>query len=107
AALLGLVARAGPSAGASRIGVGKMTVTPDRVVAGSTGNELTLTFTADAGALVGETIVDVPRGWTAPQRRSSTAPGFVELKQGACARSTRITAVAYRPITVTPSCAWR
>ena len=43
AALLGLLALAGPSAGASRIGVGKMTVTPDRVFAGSTENELTLT----------------------------------------------------------------
>ena len=107
AALLGLLALpAAGGAASSPNGIGRMAVTPTIVTAGST-NELSFTFTADSSPLKGQTIVDVPRGWTLPQRQSSALPGHVELKPGTCGRSTRIAAVKGRRITITTACARR
>jgi hypothetical protein len=107
AALLGLLVLAGSSGAASRIGVGKMTVTPNRVTAASTGNELTFTFTADAAALTGRTIVDVPPNWSQPQRSNATGPGYVEVQPGSCSGSTRLLSITGRRITIATACGHR
>jgi hypothetical protein len=106
AALLGLLVIAGPSGAASRVGIGKMTVTPNRVTAGSTGNEFVFTFTADSAALSGQTLVDVPRSWSLPQTSSPSGPGYVEVQPAGCT-STRITAIVGRRIAIATNCARR
>ena len=105
AALLGLLVVAGSSGAAARIGVGKMTVTPNRVTAGSAGNDLTFTFTADSAALSGQTIVDVPAGWTAPQRSNPGGPGYVEVQATGCLGSTRLAGITKRRLTISTACA--
>src|SRR2546430_14543935 len=85
AALVGAVPLAVASA-AGPTGIGRMVVTPTTLTAGSTGNELTFAFTANR-SLSGQTIVDVPRGWSVPQRRNAASPGYVELKRGTCGGS--------------------
>src|SRR2546423_8100300 len=102
AALVGAVPLAVASA-AGPTGIGRMIVTPTTLTAGSTGNELTFTFTANR-SLTGQTIVDVPRGWSAPQRRSASSPGYVELKRGTCGGSTRIAPIAARRATDPTHC---
>jgi hypothetical protein len=106
-ALLGLLVLAGSSGAAARVGVGKMTVTPNRVVAGSTANELTFTFLADSASLSGQTIVDVPRGWTLPQRTNASGKGYVELQPAGCTSATRITAIVGRRIAIATACVRR
>jgi len=93
----GIASAAGPS------GAGRMAVTPTTLTAGSTGNELTFTFTANR-SLTGQTIVDVPRGWSLAQRRSATSPGYVELKRGTCGGSTRIASIKARRLTIATAC---
>jgi hypothetical protein len=107
AALLGVLALQSAAGATSPNGIGRMTVAPTIVTAGSTGNELSFTFTADSSPLKGQTIVDVPRGWTLPQSTSSALPGHVELRRGTCGRSTRIAAVKGRRITITTACGRR
>ena len=47
-------------------GSGSLGVSPDPVIAGSTGNDMTLTYTAAAGGLGdGSITIDHPAGWTA------------------------------------------
>jgi hypothetical protein len=99
---LGVLLLASASGAAPRVGVGKMLVTPTRVTAGST-NDLSFTFTADSAPLVGTTLVDVPRGWTKPQRSSPSAPGYVELQPAGCL-NTSITGVANRRIVIDTHC---
>jgi hypothetical protein len=101
-ASIGLLVLASAGGAASRVGVGKMTVTPARVIAGST-NELSFTFLADSAALRGTTLVDVPRGWSKPQQTNSSAPGYVELQPSGCA-GTRIAGIAARRIVITTKC---
>jgi len=104
-ALLGVLTLAGSSGAAGRAGVGKMTVTPNRASAGSTGNELVFTFLADSAALSGQTIVDVPRGWTPPQRTNPSGNGYVELQPAGCTSATRITAITgLRRIAIATEC---
>jgi hypothetical protein len=105
-ALLGVLVLADPSGSgaAGRVGVGKMTVTPNRATAGSTGNELIFTFLADSAALSGQTIVDVPRGWTPPQRTNPAGNGYVELQPAGCTSATRITAIVGRRIAIATEC---
>jgi hypothetical protein len=106
-ALVGVLVLADPSGSgaAGRVGVGKMTVTPNTATAGSTGNELVFTFLADSAALKGQTIVDVPRGWTPPQRTDPAANGYVELQPVGCASATRITAITgLRRIAIATEC---
>ena len=105
-ALVGVLVLADPSGSgaAGRVGVGKMTVTPNTATAGSTGNELVFTFLADSAALKGQTIVDVPRGWTPPQRTDPAANGYVELQPVGCASATRITGIVGRRIAIATEC---
>ena len=95
------------SAGAAAIhvGIGRMTVVPTRVSAGSS-NELGFTFVADSAPLKGTTLVDVPRGWSQPQQTNPSAPGYVELQAGGCGR-TRISRIAGRRIVIATQCARR
>ncbi|HYX88486.1 MAG TPA: hypothetical protein VE753_03875 [Gaiellaceae bacterium] len=79
-------------------------MTPTTITAASTGNDLTFTFTADSAALAGQTIVDVPPGWSPPQRTNARGAGYVELQRGSCASSTRLLAIAGRRITIAASC---
>jgi hypothetical protein len=80
-----------------------MVVTPTILTAGSTGNELTFSFTANK-SLTGQTIVDVPRGWSAPQKRSASGAGYVELKRGTCGGPTRIRSIVRRRLTIATAC---
>ena len=86
-----------------RAGVGKMTVTPNRVTVATT-NDFTFSFKADTAALVGQTTLDVSRSWTQPQRSSPSAPGYVEVKHGSCAASTRLVSVKGRRLLIATSC---
>ena len=105
-ALVGVLVLADPSGSVAtgRVGVGKMTVTPNTATAGSTGNELVFTFLADSAALKGQTIVDVPRGWTPPQRTDPAGNGYVELQPVGCASATRITGIVGRRIAIATEC---
>ena len=108
AALLGVLALpAATGAASSPSGVGRMTASPTIVTAGSTNNEITLTFTADSSPLKGQTIVDFPRGWTFPQRTNAAAPGHVELRRGTCGGATKIASVKGRRIIITTACSRR
>jgi hypothetical protein len=104
AALLGLLAITASAGAAGGVGSGKMTVSPTRTTAASTGNELTFTFLADAAAFTGQTIVDFPPGWSAPQRTNRSAPGYVEVQPRECRSATRITAIVGRRISIATSC---
>jgi hypothetical protein len=97
ALVAGIASAAGPT------GIGRMVVTPATLTAGSTGNDLTFSFTANK-TLTGQTIVDVPRGWTTPQKRSSSGAGYLELKRGTCGGSTRIRSIVRRRVTIATAC---
>jgi hypothetical protein len=99
---IGVLVVASAGGAASRVGVGKMTVSPTRVSAGST-TDFSLTFLADSAALKGTTLVDVPRGWSKPQQTSPSGPGYVELQPSGCA-GTRIAGIAARRIVITTKC---
>ena len=101
-ACLGVLVVAAAGAYSIPTGVGKMTVTPNRVLAGSQ-TELTFTFVADTAALNGTMLFDVPRGWSTPQRTSPAAPGYVELQASGCAGS-RISSIAGRRIVIATKC---
>ena len=98
-ALLVLVAAAGA---VIRSGVGKMTVAPIRVGAGTT-NDFTFSFVADSAPLKGTTLVDVPRGWSRPQRTDPAAPGYVELQAAGCP-GTSISGISGRRIVIATQC---
>jgi hypothetical protein len=85
-------------------GVGRMTISPARVAAGST-NTFTLTFAADTGPLTGLTLLDIPRGWTAPQTANPNGAGYVSVSADTCARSTRLSHLAFRRLVIVTSCA--
>ena len=101
--LLTALVAGGVASAAGPTGIGRMVVTPTTLTAASTGNELTFSFTANK-SLTGQTIVDVPRGWTAPQNRSASGAGYLELKRGTCGGSTRITSIVRRRVTVATAC---
>ena len=94
---------ASTSGAAAKVGIGKMTVVPNRVVAGTTDNELSFTFTADSAPLKGTTLVDVPRGWSKPQQSDPAAPGYVELQAAGCV-GTRIAVISSRRIVIATQC---
>jgi len=94
---------ASTSGAAARVGIGKMTVVPTRLIAGTTGNELSFSFTADSAPLTGTTLVDVPRGWSKPQQSDPNAPGYVELQALGCV-GTSISAIASRRIVIATKC---
>jgi hypothetical protein len=93
----------GVASAAEPTGIGRMAVAPTTLIAGSTGNELTFTYTANR-SLNGRTIVDVPRGWSAPQRRNASGAGYVELKRGTCGGSTAIASIKARRLAITTNC---
>jgi hypothetical protein len=95
-----LLAASGGAAG--RVGVGKMTVTPNRVTAGTT-TDLSFTFLADSAAMNGTTLVDVPRGWSKPQKADPAGPGYVELQPTGCVGS-RISGISPRRIVIAAKC---
>jgi hypothetical protein len=86
-----------------RAGVGKMTVLPNRVTVATT-NDFTFSFKADTSALVGQTTLDISPSWTPPQRSSPSGPGYVEVKHGSCAASTRLVSVRGRRLLMATSC---
>jgi hypothetical protein len=100
---LAMLVLATASGAALRVGIGKMTVTPTRLTAGSAGNELSFGFIADSAPLTGTTLVDVPRGWSKPQRTDPAAPGYVELQSAGCV-GTRISGIAGRRIVIATRC---
>jgi hypothetical protein len=80
-----------------------MTVLPNRVTAGTTDNELSFSFIADSAPMRGTTLVDVPRGWSKPQRADPSAPGYVELQSAGCV-GTRIAGISSRRIVIATQC---
>lgn len=106
AALLGLLVLAGSSGATQRVGIGRMAVTPTRVIAGSSGNELAFVYTADTAPLSGQMLVDVPRGWTLPQSGNPAGPGYVEMQPAGCI-SARIMRIVGRRIVIAAKCARR
>jgi hypothetical protein len=100
---VGMLVVASAGAAGLRSGVGKMTVLPNRVTAGTTDNELSFSFIADSAPMRGTTLVDVPRGWSKPQRADPSAPGYVELQSAGCV-GTRIAGIAARRIVITTQC---
>jgi hypothetical protein len=80
-----------------------MTVLPNRVTAGTTDNELSFSFIADSAPMRGTTLVDVPRGWSKPQRSDPSAPGYVELQSAGCV-GTRIAGIAARRMVIATQC---
>jgi len=102
-ACLLVLAFAATSGAAVRVGIGKMTVVPNRLTAGTTDNQLSFAFTADSAPLNGTTLVDVPRGWTKPQQSDPAAPGYVELQAAGCV-GTRISVISSRRIVIATQC---
>jgi hypothetical protein len=105
-AALGVLVLAAAGGAATRVAPGKMTVTPNRIAAGSAGNELTFGFLADTAAMRGTMLVDVPRGWSKPQQTQPAAPGYVELQALGCP-GTRISAISGRRMVIAAKCAKR
>lgn len=103
-AVLGSALAAAAAGASSPRGIGRMGATPNILYAGSSGNQLTFTYTADSSSLRGQTLVEFPRGWTAPQRRNASGPGYVELRAGQCAASTKILSVGVRKVTIATTC---
>lgn len=91
--------------GASRPkGIGRMAVSPTVLYAGSPGNQLAFTFTADSSSLRGQTLVEFPRGWSPPERSNPSGAGYVEVRAGQCKASTKIVSVGVRRVTIATSC---
>jgi len=84
-------------------GVGRVDITPNRVAAGST-NTFTLTFTADTGPLQGQTLLDIPRGWSLPQAARPRATGYVALTSDACSSATKLVRVTGYRLTIATDC---
>jgi hypothetical protein len=102
-ACIAVLVLAAAGGAATRVGIGKMTVTPNRLAAGSEGNELTFVFLADSAPVRGTTLVDVPRGWSKPQRTAPAAPGYMELQPASCP-GTRIAGISGRRIVIATKC---
>lgn len=100
---LAVLVLASSTGAAVQVGVGRMSVLPNRVTAGTDDNELTFSFLSDSAPLRGTTLVDVPRGWSKPQRSDPAAPGYVELQSASCA-GTRIAGIAGRRIVIATQC---
>jgi len=85
------------------VGVGRVDVTPDHVAAGST-NTFKLTFTADTGPMQGQSLIDIPRGWSLPQASRPGATGYVALAHDTCSSATKITRVSGNRLTIATDC---
>jgi hypothetical protein len=83
-------------------GVGRIVISPNRVAAGST-NTFTLVFTADTGPLRGQTVLDIPRGWSPPQMTKAGESGYLSLAPGSCS-GTRLTRITGLRVSIATSC---
>jgi len=101
--MLGLVLLLVPAQGPAAPGVGRVDVTPARVGAGST-NTFKLTFGADTAGLQGQTLLDIPRGWSPPQATKPGETGYVALANNTCSSATRIVRVAGNRLTIATDC---
>ena len=101
--VLGLALLLVPAQSPAASGIGLVQVTPNRVAAGST-NTFKLTFTADAGPLAGQTLLDVPRGWSQPQSAQPGATGYVTLAKDTCSNATKLVRVTGYRLTIATDC---
>jgi hypothetical protein len=101
--VLGLAVLLLPAQTPAAPGVGRVDVTPDHVAAGST-NTFKLTFTADTGPLQGQTLIDIPRGWSLPQALRLGATGYVALARDTCSSATRLVRVSGSRLTIATDC---
>jgi hypothetical protein len=101
--VLGLLLLLLPPKGPAAPGVGRVDVTPARVAAGST-NVFKLTFAADTAGLHGQTLLDIPRGWSLPQATKAGVTGYVALANNTCSSSTSIVRVAGNRVTIATDC---
>jgi hypothetical protein len=84
-------------------GPGKVVITPTHVAAGST-NTYTLVFSADTAPLQGQTLLDIPPGWSLPQLATPGAPGYVSLVPGTCSTQTKLQRIVGRRLLIATSC---
>jgi hypothetical protein len=101
--LLGLAFLLVPAQSPAAPGVGRIEITPNRVAAGST-NSFTLTFTADTGPLQGQTLLDIPRGWSLPQAARPGATGYVAVANDTCSSGTKLVRVTVYRLTIATDC---
>src|SRR6266516_6289084 len=101
--VLGLAFLLVPGQSLAAPGVGNVEITPDHVAAGST-NTFKLTFTADTGPLQGQTLIDIPRGWSLPQAARLGAAGYVALARDTCSSATKLVRVAGNRLTIATDC---
>jgi hypothetical protein len=101
--VVGLVLLLLASQSSAAPGVGRVDITPARVSAGST-NTFKLTFTADTGPLQGQTLLDIPRGWTLPQAARLGVNGYVALAKDTCASDTKLLRISGYRVTIATDC---
>ena len=101
--VLGLALLILPAQSPAAPGLGRVDITPDHVAAGST-NTFTLTFNADTGPLQGQTLIDIPRGWSLPQATRVGATGYVALTRDTCSSATKLVRVAGYRLTIATEC---
>ena len=101
--VLGLALLILPAQSPAAPGLGRVDITPDHVAAGST-NTFTLTFNADTGPLQGQTLIDIPRGWSLPQATRVGATGYVALARDTCSSATRLVRVTGYRLTIATDC---
>jgi hypothetical protein len=101
--VLGLALLLVPAQSPAAPGLGSVEVTPDHVAAGST-NTFKLTFTADTGPLQGQTLIDIPRGWTLPQAARLGTTGYVALARDTCSSATKLVRVSGYRLRIATDC---
>ena len=101
--VLGLALLILPAQSPAAPGLGRVDITPDHVAAGST-NTFTLTFNADTGPLQGQTLIDIPRGWSLPQAARLGVTGYVALAHDTCSNATKITRISGYRLTIATDC---
>jgi titin len=98
-----LVAAPKDAVAAPAAGPGTMTVSPSVVLASSTDNKLTFTYSAAAAGVSRGTVkFVVPTGWTAPQKKKAQLPGFVSASKGKVVVSK--SSVSIKKLTVCGGC---
>lgn len=82
-----------------------VSVAPTSTVAGSTGNTLVFTFNSLRSGSSGVSVrVPSSAGWTAPQNRDATRPGYVSAARGSCRSAALVGVRGARTITVSARC---
>jgi len=101
--VLGLALLLVPAQSPAAPGVGNVEITPDHVAAGST-NTFKLTFTADTGPLQGQTLIDIPRGWSLPQAARLGGTGYVAIARDTCSSGTNLVRISGYRLTIATDC---